>query len=247
MPVCRPAEAPDILRAMQQLLKDLNSLSPTALIAVAILPALFAITVHEVAHGWMASKLGDQTAKRLGRLTLNPFKHIDPVGTVMLPAILILLKAGFLFGWAKPVPVTFENLRHPKRDMVLVAAAGPGANFFMAIFWGVIAKIGMVLGDQVPWIAVPLQLTGLFGIFFNSVLMAFNLIPLPPLDGGRVAVGLLPDRLGEKLAQLEPYGFFIIMGLMLAPGLIGVDVLGAVLFPMVSAVMELTIFFVGLG
>ena len=192
----------------------MSELSLPQVIVVSILPILFAITVHEVAHGWVAKRFGDPTAQRLGRLTLNPFKHIDPVGTVLIPALLLLLKAGFLFGWAKPVPVTWENLRHPKRDMVFVAIAGPAANLLMAFFWGAVAKLATVLPASVDWAAVPLQLMGEIGITINVLLMVFNLLPLPPLDGGRVAVGLLPGPLAWQLSRVEPYGFFILLGLM---------------------------------
>ena len=192
----------------------MSELSLPQVIVVSILPILFAITVHEVAHGWVAKRFGDPTAQRLGRLTLNPFKHIDPVGTVLIPALLLLLKAGFLVGWAKPVPVTWENLRHPKRDMVFVAIAGPAANLLMAFFWGAVAKLATVLPASVDWAAVPLQLMGEIGITINVLLMVFNLLPLPPLDGGRVAVGLLPGPLAWQLSRVEPYGFFILLGLM---------------------------------
>ncbi len=192
----------------------MSELSLPQVIVVSILPILFAITVHEVAHGWVAKRFGDPTAQRLGRLTLNPFKHIDPVGTVLIPALLLLLKAGFLFGWAKPVPVTWENLRHPKRDMVFVAIAGPAANLLMAFFWGAVAKLATVLPASADWAAVPLQLMGEIGITINVLLMVFNLLPLPPLDGGRVAVGLLPGPLAWQLSRIEPYGFFILLGLM---------------------------------
>jgi Zn-dependent protease len=226
---------------MQRLLSDLHNLPLAGLIAVSILPVLFAITVHEVAHGWIAKHLGDPTAERLGRLTLNPFKHVDPVGTLLLPALLLLLKAPFVFGWAKPVPVTWENLRRPKRDMVLVAAAGPGSNFVMAIFWGLIAKLGMLIAGAAPWVAEPLQFMGIIGIIVNVLLMVFNLLPLPPLDGGRVAVGLLPGRLGWQLSRVEPYGFYILLALMLS------GALWIVIAPMTDLVMALVIFLTGLA
>jgi len=191
----------------------MSGLSLPQFIAVAILPLLFAITVHEVAHGWVAKQLGDPTAQRLGRLTLNPLKHIDPVGTLLVPGLLLVL-GGFIFGWAKPVPVTWDNLRHPKRDMAIVAAAGPGANLVMALFWGVVAKAGSGLPAGMEWAGLPMQYMGQFGIIINVVLMVLNLLPLPPLDGGRVAVGLLPGRAAWQLSRLEPYGFFILLGLL---------------------------------
>lgn len=188
-------------------------LSIPQLIAIAIVPTLFAITVHEVAHGWVAKRLGDPTAERLGRLTLNPFKHIDLVGTVLVP-VLLLLTVGVAIGWAKPVPVTWGNLRNPGRDMALVAAAGPGANLLMAIAWGAVARVGAALPLTVAWLAQPLIYMAVFGIFINALLMVFNLLPLPPLDGGRVAVGLLPRPWAGWLSRVEPYGFFILVGLM---------------------------------
>ena len=214
-------------------------LSTPQLVAVAILPLLFAITVHEVAHGWVARKFGDPTAQRLGRLTLNPLKHIDPVGTILVPGLLLLL-GGFVFGWAKPVPVTWENLRHPKRDMAIVAAAGPAANLVMALFWALIARIGVQFGAQ-SWAGLPMQYMGLFGIEINAVFMILNLIPLPPLDGGRVAVGLLPGPLAWQLARIEPFGFFILLGL-LATGILGV-----IIGPPIHMVERLISLIVGLG
>jgi len=213
-------------------------LSTLQLVAVAILPLLFAITVHEVAHGWMAKKFGDPTAQRLGRLTLNPLKHIDPVGTILVPGLLLLL-GGFVFGWAKPVPVTWENLRHRKRDMAIVAAAGPAANLVMALFWAVIARIGVQLGTQ-SWAGLPMQYMGLFGIEINAVFMILNLLPMPPLDGGRVAVGLLPGPWAWQLARLEPFGFFILLAL-LATG-----ILGAIISPPIHVVERLLTLIVGL-
>jgi len=191
-------------------------------IATWALPVLFAITVHEVAHGWVARRLGDPTAFMLGRLTLNPVKHIDPVGTVLVPLALLMI-GGFVFGWAKPVPVTWENLRHPKRDMALVAAAGPVANLVMALLWAGAMKIGMLLAGTVDAIAIPLLYMGAAGIMINLVLMVLNLLPLPPLDGGRVVAGLLPDRLSWQFSRLEPYGLMILLA-MLFFGLLG-DVL----------------------
>ncbi len=213
-------------------------LSTPQLVAVAILPLLFAITVHEVAHGWVARKFGDPTAQRLGRLTLNPLKHIDPVGTILVPGLLLLL-GGFVFGWAKPVPVTWENLRHPKRDMAIVAAAGPAANFLMALFWAVIARVGVQLG-ALSWAGLPMQYMGMFGIEINAVFMILNLLPLPPLDGGRVAVGLLPGPWAWQLARIEPFGFFILLAL-LATG-----ILGTIIGPPIHLVERLMALIVGL-
>ncbi len=207
--------------------------------AVMALPLLFAITVHEAAHGWMARRLGDRTAEMLGRLTLNPIKHIDPIGTVLVPAIL-LLAGGFIFGWAKPVPVDPRNLAHPRRDMAAVAAAGPMANLVMALIWALIAKLGLVLTPTMPWVGVPLLLMGKTGIFLNSILMVLNLLPLPPLDGGRVLVGLLPDRLADIVASIEPYGMFILVGLMIT------GFLGQVIGPPITLLERLLVMLVGI-
>ncbi|HEB99173.1 MAG TPA: site-2 protease family protein [Thiotrichales bacterium] len=191
----------------------MHGLTTIQTISVSILPLIFAITVHEVAHGWVASKLGDPTARMLGRLTLNPIKHIDPIGTLLVPGILLLL-GGFIFGWAKPVPVDWRNLRNPRRDMALVAAAGPGANLAMAIGWTLIAKVGLLLAPVSPWVSLPLILMGKVGIYLNLILMVLNLLPLPPLDGGRVLVGLLPPQAAASVARIEPYGFYILLALL---------------------------------
>jgi len=225
---------------LQQIFGILSSLSTPQLVSVLVVPVLFAIVVHEVAHGWVAKLLGDPTASRLGRLTLNPLKHIDPVGTILVPGLLVLLRTGFVFGWAKPVPITWENLRHPKRDMAIVAAAGPAANLLMALFWAVLAKIGFLLPDTTAWIGEPLRYMGLGGILANVLLMVFNLLPLPPLDGGRVAVGLLPGPLAWQLSRLEPYGFFILIGLMIT------GVLGYLILPVAELVIRLIVAVVGL-
>ena len=186
-------------------------------VAVYALPVLFAITVHEAAHGYAARCLGDDTAWRMGRLTLNPLKHIDPVGTILMPAILYFATSGaFLFGYAKPVPVNFGALKRPRRDMVLVALAGPLSNLLQAFIWAVVLVLLAVGGVQEPFF------TGMAraGILVNLVMWAFNLFPLPPLDGGRVLAGLLPPRAALMLSRIEPYGFFIVMGLVLA-GVVG--------------------------
>lgn len=183
-------------------------------LAVWVLPVLFAITVHEVAHGWIAEKLGDKTARRLGRITLNPVRHIDPIGTVALPLLMLLLPGGFVFGYAKPVPVSWENLRKPKRDMALVALAGPGANLLMAGLWGLAMKLALWWPALPPGPARGLVLMGFAGIQINVVLLVLNLLPLPPLDGSRVVMGVLPDRIGYSYSRIEPYGFIILLGLL---------------------------------
>lgn len=203
-------------------------LSLPQIIAVSILPLLFGITVHEVAHGWVAKQLGDPTAMMLGRLTLNPIKHIDPIGTLLVPAILLVL-GGFVFGWAKPVPVTYENLRNPRRDMALVAVAGPASNLLMALIWAVIAKVGfMLMGPETNWFAVPLILMGGTGVTFNLVLMVLNMLPIPPLDGGRIVSSLLPPPLAWKYGQIEPFGFIILIALL------ATQLLGKIISPAVG-------------
>lgn len=190
----------------------MDQLTIVQVVAISILPVLFAITLHEVAHGWVARLLGDDTAARLGRLSLNPLYHIDPVGTILIPGMLLLLHIPYIFGWAKPVPVDFNRLRRPRRDMALVAVAGPAANVLMAIFWALVIRMAAIV--DVDYVSVPLALMGQVGITINIVLMLINLLPIPPLDGGRIAVGLLPYDLAEKLSRIEPYGFFILLGLM---------------------------------
>jgi Zn-dependent protease len=181
-------------------------------LAIWALPVLFAITVHEAAHGFVAQRLGDNTAASLGRLTLNPLKHIDPIGTLLVPAVLLLL-GGFLFGWAKPVPVNFRNLNNPKRDMAIVAIAGPAVNLLMAIGWGLLLKIAVGMNPEAGiWLGVAYMAQA--GIAINLVLMVLNMIPLPPLDGGRVAVGLLPMGPAAALSRVEPYGLVILIALM---------------------------------
>jgi Zn-dependent protease len=190
------------------------SLTSVQKFAAAALPILFAITLHEAAHAWAAKKFGDPTADRLGRLSLNPLKHIDPLGTLLIPALTYFL-SGFVFGWAKPVPITWENLRHPKRDMVLVAAAGPVSNLVMAFGWALVARMALSLPETLAWVASPLLVMGVYGIFINALFAVFNFLPLPPLDGGRVAVGLLPGPAAYQLSRLEPYGVFIVLFLFM--------------------------------
>ena len=197
-------------------------------IIVWAIPVVFAITVHEVAHGWVANYLGDPTAKSLGRVTLNPIKHIDPIGTVALPLILVYL-GGFIFGWAKPVPVTWQNLRSPRRDMAIVAAAGPVANLIMMILWAVLAKVLLTI-DQTPGPLLQFVLVMCsIGIIINIILMVLNLLPLLPLDGGRVVTSLLPPRLAVLYSRLEPFGLIVILVLLVT------GVLANILMPVVSA------------
>ena len=200
-------------------------------IAVWVVPVLLAITVHEVSHGWVARKLGDNTAFMLGRLTLNPLKHVDPMGTIVIPGLLLLMQAGFIFGYAKPVPINWKNLRQPKRDMALVAAAGPVSNFLMAIGWALLIRVGLLLGET----GMALVLMGVAGITINIILMVLNLLPLPPLDGGRVMTGLLPGPWAYKFSRIEPYGFFILIALLVT------GVLGMVLWPAISLVMSMVV------
>ncbi len=181
-------------------------------IALIAPPLLLAITLHEVAHGWTARYFGDSTASRLGRLSLNPFRHIDPVGTIFVP-LMLYLTSGFLIGWAKPVPVNMAMLHSPKRDMALVAAAGPGSNFVMAILWALVAKVALLFNIGV---VTPLLVTmASIGIFINLILMVLNLIPFPPLDGSKVLSGVLPDYLSVYIYKMERYGIFIFIGIVL--------------------------------
>jgi Zn-dependent protease len=183
-------------------------------IAVWILPVIFAITVHETAHGWVAKKYGDNTASMQGRLTLNPIKHIDWLGTIIIPGLLLLTGTGFIFGWAKPVPVDARNFKKPLHDMAIVALAGPVSNLLMALAWALIARIGITIGEGVENISLPLIYTGIAGISINLVLALINLLPIPPLDGSRILTGLLPHRLAWQYNQLERYGFIILLVLL---------------------------------
>lgn len=203
---------------------DLNEIVQK--LAIWALPVLFAITLHEVAHGWVARYLGDNTAAQQGRLSLNPLKHVDPVGTVLVPGLLLLL-GGFLFGWAKPVPVDYRNLKNPKKDMALVAIAGPAVNLFMAIGWALLLKISLGQPhEEGLWLG--LAQMGIAGITINLILMVLNLLPMPPLDGGRVAVGLLPMKQAIALSKIEPYGMVILIVLMFT------GVLSKILGPLVG-------------
>jgi Zn-dependent protease len=212
-------------------------------IIVFAIPVIFAITLHEAAHGFIAMKFGDKTAWMMGRVTANPLKHIDPVGTIGLPLFLLLMSklAGgpvFLFGWAKPVPVSFSNLRHPKRDMLWVAAAGPGANMIMALFWSAMIQLGHALGGT---LGLPLMLMGAAGVFINGILAALNLLPIPPLDGGRIAVSLLPPGPSAMLARVEPFGFFILIALMLT------GILGTLMWPLIGLVFTFATLLTGVS
>jgi len=212
---------------------DLNLVQ---VIAVYALPVVLAITLHEAAHGYVAKHFGDLTAYAQGRVSLNPLRHIDPFGTIVLPLILLAVSKlsggpGILFGWAKPVPVNFSNLRHPKRDMLWVAAAGPLSNLAMALFWALMVKIGMTA--PLSYFGMPLAQMGAAGVFINVLLMVLNLLPLPPLDGGRILVSLLPHRLAYGVARLEPYGFLILILLLFS------GVLGYVLWPIIRLIMAL--------
>jgi Zn-dependent protease len=212
---------------------DLNLVQ---VIAVYAIPVILAITLHEAAHGYVAMRFGDMTAYAAGRVTLNPIRHIDPVGTVALPlALLAITKlfggGGMLFGWAKPVPVNFENLRRPKQDMLWVAAAGPLSNLAMALLWAAALKTGLAMPDN--YFSLPLALMGAAGVFINVIFLVLNLLPLPPLDGGRILVSLLPVRLARSVSRVEPYGFIILIVLLFT------EVLGRILWPLIAATMSL--------
>jgi Zn-dependent protease len=213
---------------------ELNAIQKIAIFA---LPVIFAITLHEAAHGYVARMFGDRTAEMAGRITLNPLRHIDPVGTLLIPALTIFL-GGILFGWAKPVPVNFGNLRHPKQDMFWVAAAGPAANILMAVIWAAVIKLAHLMPANAY--STPMILMGSAGITINAILAALNLIPLPPLDGGRIAVSLLPAKLAYALARVEPYGLFILLGLLFT------GLLGVVIGPFFSAIENLAYSLFGL-
>lgn len=183
-------------------------------IAVWIIPVVFAITVHEVAHGWTAKKYGDNTASLLGRLTLNPIKHIDLVGTIILPGLLLITGTGFIFGWAKPVPVDPNNFKYPRQNMAMVALAGPASNLLMAIGWALLARVGVMVGAGNESIAMPLIYSGIAGISINLILMLLNLLPIPPLDGSRILSGMLPNYWAWQFNKLERFGFVILLAML---------------------------------
>ena len=209
------------------------------LIALYAIPGIFAITLHEAAHGYAARYFGDPTAYQAGRISLNPLRHIDPIGTLLIPAVVLFASGGkFAFGWAKPVPVDFGRLRNPKRDMLWVAAAGPGANLFMAVLWSLILKLVVTMPPN--YFTDPGLRMAQGGIIINIVLMVLNLVPLPPLDGGRIAVSLLPHRLAYQFARLEPYGMIILMVLLFT------GILGAVMTPVMRATFSILGFVFGI-
>jgi Zn-dependent protease len=212
-------------------------------IAIYALPVIFAITLHEAAHGYVAKRFGDLTAEMAGRVSLNPIRHIDPIGTILVPLTMfiaskLMLGGGFLFGWAKPVPINFNKLRRPKRDMLWVAAAGPGANLLMAFFWAAIIKFGIAIPESAY--AKPIVLMGIAGIEINVILMVLNLLPLPPLDGGRIAVSLLPNNLAWKYAKIEPYGMVILLVLLVS------GALGVILWPLITLTKQMIVMLFGL-
>ena len=219
-------------------MSDLEFAASIQLLSAAVIPVLFGIALHEAAHGWMARRHGDRTAELLGRITANPIKHIDPVGTVIVPLVLAFLSLP-PFGWAKPVPVNARNLQNPKRDMLLVAAAGPASNFGMALFWAFVLALALRIPVSLLGIRQFLLSMAQIGITFNVLIAIFNLIPIPPLDGGRVLRGMVPETLGRKLDAVEPYGLILVMVLL------ALGVLGRFVWPLVQVVSAVFFSFAG--
>ncbi len=199
-------------------------------ITIWILPVLFAVSLHEAAHAWMADRKGDSTARMLGRLTFNPLKHVDPIGTILVPAVMIYF-TGYAFGWAKPVPVNASNLRNPKKDMMWVAMAGPASNFIMALIWAALLHLSVMFIDSRSSVSLFLLLMPVAGITINVILGVLNLLPIPPLDGGRIMNGMLSPRASMQYSKIEPYGFFIIIGLMVS------GILATIIFPVIGWVL----------
>lgn len=208
-----------------------------AQILIWAIPIIFAITLHEAAHGWVASKLGDNTAKVLGRVTANPLKHIDLLGTIILPITMLIL-GGFIFGWAKPVPVNYQQLHHPRRDMALVACAGPVSNLIMALAWCFIGKLALQLGGNLSDAMIAMAKAG---IYINSILAILNILPLPPLDGSRVIAGFMPMNIAHAYNRIEPYGFWILLALLFS------GILSKIMMPPLTALVGALQQLMGLG